>query len=354
MWTKDEIKARVALEKFVEAELGAPVQTSGEWQMYYCPFHTNTRTPALGINLTNGTFKCFACKAHGDIYTWRMLRTNEDIKQALLWYRETLGEPIGNSATWKSSDGASQEKAKDSQAPPSATWQVRGRQFALYSQEQLWKHDSGLQFGLDELFHRRLKPDTIMAWGLGYNPEWVSDDPAQWGITPRSADQKVWLAPGLVIPCEIEETFWYLKIRVFGKNGKPVGKNAKYGKYNQPAGGKGGLFGAGVFQGRANLLLAESEMDAILAWQEGKERFDFASLGDAGKSLSAQWMARLLPYQRIYLAYDQDQAGRNGEQILAEFSQRLVVSPPPFGDLSEFHQLGGDLKRWMDKLKNRV
>lgn len=345
-----EIKARIRLEEIIEQDWQPPVKRYSTWWVFFCPFHTNTRSPALGVNLNNGTFECYSCGARGDLFTWRMLRADENFKQALQWYREQLGQPIGSHTTWHLSDRKVPEKTTDAQAPPSESWQIRGRQFIQYAQEQLWKNDAGLQYGLDELFRRRLKPETIMAWRMGFNPSWVSDDPARWGIASCSEDQKVWLAPGLVIPCEIEETLWYLKIRVFGKNGKPVGKHAKSGKYNQPAGGRGALFGAGKFQGKASLLMAESELDAILAWQEGKDLVDIATLGGARKALSSQWIVRLLQYQRIYLAYDQDEAGRNGAQKLAALSQRLVVSPPPEGDLCDFHRLGCGLRTWMAQI----
>ncbi|MFH1633091.1 MAG: toprim domain-containing protein, partial [Chloroflexota bacterium] len=178
----------------------------------------------------------------------------------------------------------------------------------------------------------------------------VSDNPRRWGITPRDADQKIWLARGLVIHCQISDMLWYLKIRVFGEDGKPIRGDSKYGKYSQPAGGKGALFGADKLTHKSGLLLAESELDALLAWQEGRDLLDVATLGGAGKYLNSRWIPRLLPYPRIFLAYDQDKAGRQGAQKLSGLSQRLVISPPPVGDLCDFHREGGDLREMMARM----
>ena len=350
MLTKDEIKERVAIDVIVNDDIGEPVKESGDWQLYFCPFHANTRTPALGVNVETDTFKCFSCQEQGDIFTWRMLREGEDFKQALTWFRTQLGE----NKKRKRLNTAAKRKPTANDQPPSLQWQARGREFAQYAQDQLWNGAAGLQYGLDELFRRGLKVETIITWGIGYNPEWASDDPVRWGTIPRKTDQKVWLARGLVIPCEVDETLWYLKIRVFDDDGKPVGDDTEYGKYNQPAGGKGTLFGAGRFQCKPGLLLAESELDALLAWQEGYDFLDVATLGGAGKRLNSQWLPYLLPYQRIFLAYDQDQAGQNGSQKLATLSQRLVISMPPDGDLIDFHRNGGNVREMMKRLHENI
>ncbi len=352
MLSKDEIKDRIDLSEIVEGDIGSPVEGSGDWQLYFCPFHANTRTPALGVNLITNTFKCFSCQAQGDIFTWRMLQEKENFKDAIGWFREQLagGEIIGKNKNH-------QKTPKDKEDHPSiAKWQQRGREFIKYAQDQLWQGDAGLQHGLDELFGRGLNAETILAWGLGYNPEWISDDPWKWGISPRGADHKIWLGRGLVIPAWGENQLWNIKIRLFGKDGKLILKGERLSKYLQVSGGKACLYGVDNLDGKAGLMLAESEFDALLAWQKGRDILDVASLGGAGKQLGDRWIPYLLPYQHIFLAYDQDKAGQNGAKKLATLSQRLVISPPPFGDLIDFHREGGSVRgvmvRMCEKLMN--
>jgi len=350
MLSKDEIKERIDLSKVVEGDIGAPVEDSGDWLLYFCPFHTNTRTPALGINTDTNTFKCFSCQVQGDIFAWHMLREKVDFKGALKWYREQLGDA---EQFYEEEPKKIPRKAKGDH-PPSAPWQQRGQEFIKYAQDQLWQGDAGLQDGLDELFGRGLNAETILTWGLGYNPEWVSDDPRKWGITPKATDHKIWLGRGLVIPAISEDQLWYLKIRLFGVDGKPTKKNGRRGKYLQVAGGKGCLYGVDRLGNKRGLLLAESELDALLAWQIGRDLMDVATLGGAGKNFNQRWIPYLLPYRRIFLAYDQDKAGLDSAQKLASISQRLNVSPPPFGDLIEFQQGGGSVRLFIKGLVSQA
>ena len=118
-------------------------------------------------------------------------------------------------------------------------------------------------------------------------------------------------------------------------------------KYLQVSGSRPALFGSDFLSGQKELLLAESELDAILAWQEGGDFLDIASLGGAGKRLPPQWMAYLLPYRKILLAYDADKAGRQGGENLRTLSRRLLILTPPAEDLCAFYQEGGDLHAWM-------
>ncbi|MFH1635393.1 MAG: CHC2 zinc finger domain-containing protein, partial [Chloroflexota bacterium] len=160
MLTKEDLKERVAIDAIVDGDIGPPVRKSGAWQLYFCPFHENIRTPALGVNVETGTFKCFSCGAHGDIFTWRMLREGETFQQALKWFREKLGIQGTNSKNWPRLNAKPRRRTTANDHPPSAQWQARGRAFAQYAQEQLWKGGAGLQLGLDELFRRGLKAET--------------------------------------------------------------------------------------------------------------------------------------------------------------------------------------------------
>jgi DNA primase len=160
MLAKDEIKTRVSLGEIVQRDLGSPVRRSGLWLIYFCPFHANTRTPALGVNVETETFKCFSCQVQGDLFTWRMLRAGESFPAALRYFQE-LVEKQGYSQLV-----AVKNHPKNSiYAPPSQPWQQRGWTFLQYAQQQLWQNDAGLQFGLDELFRRGLQAPTILTWG---------------------------------------------------------------------------------------------------------------------------------------------------------------------------------------------
>lgn len=334
--SKDEIKQRIQLGKYVEQDLGPPVKVSGAWRIYFCPFHENTRTPALGVNVQTGTFKCFSCQKQGDLFTWRMLRTGEDFPATIRFFKEYEGNGV-----WQAPIPSQHITNPQLDELPCADWQVRGRAFVQYAQDQLFR-DAG-EPGLLELTRRKILSNTLIEWKIGYNPQWVKDDPEKWGIPRRDEHHFVWLPRGIVIPCFVDEVLWYIKVRVFGEDHQPVKKVSGRAKYLQLPGGKGGLFGADKLQPKPGLLLAESELDALLAWQEGRDVLDVATLGGAGKRLSSHWLPYLLPYRKIFVAYDMDQAGLRGANLLSKMSTRLVPWPPPFGDLIDYHREGGNL-----------
>ncbi len=334
--TPQEIKARIHLEQVIKQDWQPPVKRYADWWMFFCPFHPNTRTPALGVNLKTGTFKCFSgeCGVQGDLFTWHMLRHNTDFKTAQAYYREQLPNVASHPM-----NARSELKQRRPAEPPGALWQLQALAFLQLCQTTLW--EAGGEPGRKELARRGVQEYTARRWSLGYNPRWRKEPGSAWGL-PHA--QTVWLPRGLTIPAFVGMDLWYLKIRIFGHNGKPVEKHAGKSKYLQIQGSRPALFGMDHFAGRANLLLAESELDAILVWQESGDLLDIASLGGAGKQLDSHWIPYLLPYRRIFLAYDQDKAGLHGARKLAALSQRLVVSPPPEGDLTDFHQTGGDVR----------
>lgn len=338
--SKDEIKTRLDLGRVIELDLGAPVKTSGAWRLYFCPFHENRRTPALGVNVQTGTFKCFACQKQGDLFTWRMLRTGEDFSTALAYFGEQLGKPSGQMPT-----PSLRPSPSPSEIPPSPAWQMHGQAFVQYAQDQLFRQAG--EPGLLELTRRNLLASTLIEWRIGYNPAWVKVNPEKWGLPRRDTHHFLWLPKGIVIPCFVEGVLWYIKVRVFGEDDQPVPKGGGVSKYMQPAGGKGALYGADRLPHQHGLLLAESELDALLAWQEGRDLLDVATLGGAGKRLSPHWLPYLLPYRKIFVAYDMDKAGIENAQLLSKMSSRLVPWPPPFGDLIDYHRESRGLRGLM-------
>src|SRR5436190_5469039 len=57
----------------------------GDERMAFCPFHDNTNTRALSVNVRDGLYFCHSCKAHGDLFD--MYR-----KKRSLTFMEALNE----------------------------------------------------------------------------------------------------------------------------------------------------------------------------------------------------------------------------------------------------------------------
>lgn len=234
--------------------------------------------------------------------------------------------------------------------PPPAAWQERGQAFVTYCERQLWgdpgARDKVYQVGddlltpLDYLAWRGLRPETIKAFRLGYNPAWIDDKPETWGLP--GADP-VKLAPGIVMPAFVGGDLWYLKTRLY-KTGRS--------KYTQVTGGKPALYNADWLPGADLVLLVEGELDCMLAHQELNDVVGVATFGSASKRLDVTtWGSYLLPARAILTAYDQDQAGEAGAGALADLTKRarIVQVPklrPGDKDITDYYQAGGDLWEW--------
>ena len=267
--------------------------------------------------------------------------------------------PPGRAQVRYNAGKARQSEPAPEVQPPGEKWQERARALVQYAQGQLWA-DVGRP-ALEYLrAERGLTEETIRKWGLGYNAAAHYDDAGRWGAD----GQKVYISPGIVIPWQIAGAIWFVQIRrPHMRNGNSLDTLCVYlwceapkwrpeAKYLAVKGGQGkALFGADDLRGDRPLVLCEGEFDAILAWQEIGDLVDVATLGGASKGgggIPGRWLLRLLPYNRILVAYDVDPAGDSGAADLLKQSKRAVsVKVPQGDDLTAFWRSGGDLRAWI-------
>ena len=108
------------------------------------------------------------------------------------------------------------------------------------------------------------------------------------------------------------------------------------------------MYGVEMLQGDRPLFIVEAELDALLLWQAAGDLVDIVALAGAGRTLPAQWLARLLPYTRIFAAMDTDKAGTLNATRLAALSARVTAVRVPEGnDVTEYHQASGDVRAWV-------
>ncbi len=78
----EEIKGKIDLVDLVAETV--KLKKSGRSYTGFCPFHSNTHTPALAVWPDSGTWKCFgACDSGGDIFSWVMRRERVEFREAL-------------------------------------------------------------------------------------------------------------------------------------------------------------------------------------------------------------------------------------------------------------------------------
>ena len=82
MSTVDEIKSRLDIVDVVSESV--QLRRSGKNYTGFCPFHSNTRTPAFVVFPETGTWRCFGqCNEGGDIFGFVMKKEGWDFSEAL-------------------------------------------------------------------------------------------------------------------------------------------------------------------------------------------------------------------------------------------------------------------------------
>jgi len=241
--------------------------------------------------------------------------------------------------------------------PPCDLWQGRARAFVDWAEGKLWSDDGE---ALGYLVARRgLSPETVKHYHLGYNPKGLSCPGSKWGQLKR-----VYCPHGVTIPCLAEGALWYVRVRrpAYRKGTiEPDGLAQALGhvvdfaqesKYLCVTGSTSpALFGADDLRGDGRpLLVCEGEFDAMLAWQELRELCDVCAIKTGRGGLPANWLLSLSPYSELLVCYDVD-ANAAGDRMagawLAQSKRARRVRVPEGSDLTDFHNLGGDLRAWL-------
>lgn len=339
----ETLKCARDLAAVVEASLGAPRKASGHRLYWLCPWHDDHH-PSLEVNTRQQRWYCPPCRLSGDVISWIMKWDGVDFTEAC---RRLGSGPEDDRPHRPASAPAVSPVAA---GPPDQQWQQRARSFVAYAQEQLWsaRGAAGLSYLRQE---RGLTDDTIRCWSLGWNPRAWRDEPQRWGL----GRSRICLSVGVVIPCEAQGALWYVKIRRFGPDSRPL--SAPGQKYGGPRGGRATLYGLEARQARKIAVICEGELDALLLWQEsGKvgRPLDVLSVGGAGRRLDGRAVDYLAQYARLVVAFDLDTAGQEANARWLGQSDRVRKAVIPRlsdrakYDLTDFWRDGGRLHDWAD------
>ncbi len=184
----DDIKARLDIVDLVSETV--KLRRSGKSYTGFCPFHSNTKTPAFAVFPDSGTWRCFGqCNEGGDIFKYVMKKEGWDFAEALRYLAERAGvvlEPL-----------TPEKKAEEDQYD--RLRELLESAVKLY-QYHLLETPAGKP-ALDFLTARGLKRETIQAFGLGYAPPgyetalehfrahgWGTEDLADVGLVNKRDD----------------------------------------------------------------------------------------------------------------------------------------------------------------------
>ena len=153
----DDIKARLDLVDIVGQTV--KLRRTGRNYIGFCPFHSNTRTPAFVVFPETQTWRCFGqCNEGGDLFGYMMKKEGWDFAETL----KMLAERAGVTLTPMAQVGTQDTVRKDAL--------INALEDAVqFYRQQLVGTDAGKQ-ALEYLHKRGLTDETIKIWGLGYAP----------------------------------------------------------------------------------------------------------------------------------------------------------------------------------------
>lgn len=157
MTVVDEIKARLDIVEVVSEKV--KLRRSGRSYTGFCPFHSNTKTPAFAVFPDSGTWRCFgACNEGGDIFKFVMKREGWDFAETLKYLAQKAGvelEPMTPERREREDEFEQLHLILE--------------QSVKFYQSQLLNTPAGKP-ALDYLLQRGITHDSIQKFELGYAP----------------------------------------------------------------------------------------------------------------------------------------------------------------------------------------
>jgi DNA primase len=231
---------------------------------------------------------------------------------------------------------------------PADPWQVRARRLVEESENWLFQPSTFGQKMLGWLKEcRGLSEETIRANRLGLVPVDRFEGHEQWGVQAALRDdgtpKKIWIPLGLTIPfCKDGEIY---RIRI--RRPKFALRSERDPRYYLLRGSDTRALVLG--QDRDVFVVVESELDAILLFQEAGDLVGVIALGNAQARPDKEAMAALSNCKLILVALDGDKAGAKEawNWWLHHFSHARRW-PPIAKDPGEMFQQGVNLRTWIE------
>ena len=154
----DEIKARIDIVELVSESV--QLRRSGKNYSGFCPFHSNTRTPAFAVFPESGTWRCFGqCNEGGDIFGFTMKKEGWDFSEALQFLADKAGIQL-------------KPPTPEEQAVAEEHDQLRSllEEAVLFYRHQMLNTQPG-KSAMEYLLKRGVLDTTAEAFGLGYAPD---------------------------------------------------------------------------------------------------------------------------------------------------------------------------------------
>jgi len=245
-------------------------RSSGSRQWACCPFHQE-RTASFSYRPEEDKFHCFGCRQSGDLIDLFEHLNGYAEGDGFMAFRERYA-PEGRldpkrGARPARPAGPPPWTPRDVQGVP-GSWSHKAESFVAHSQERLASNADALSW----LAGRGITAETARLCRLGWNDKDKYPSRSAWGLpkemNARGKELKIWLPEGLVIPWARGGRVVKIKIRrPHPENGPASMREVKYYGVR----GNAGCFSV---YGRPKpglplvVIVVESELDAVLLWQE--------------------------------------------------------------------------------------
>jgi len=331
MTVVDEIKARVDIVEIISQTV--KLRRSGKSYSGFCPFHSNTRTPAFAVFPESGTWRCFGCNEGGDVFTFLMKKEGWDFATALKYLAQITGVAL--------EPPTPEKKAEEEHLE---------RLHRVLEEAVTFFHHQLLQTRAGEEAHQYLKrrgvlPATIETFGLGYSPP-AWDAALKYFLEKEYTEEEL-LRAGLVSERQENRGLFdrfrnRLMFPIRDAMGKMVGFGARalaaddVPKYlNSPQtelfDKSGLLYGLDLarkaIRQKDQVVIVEGYLDVILPFQAGFN--NLVSL--MGTALNENQFRTLKRYtRRLILALDADSAGEKATLRGLELARQAMDHSPDF------------------------
>ena len=313
MSVTDDIKSRLDLVDIVSETVA--LRRSGRSYTGFCPFHSNTRTPAFVVFPETQTWRCFGeCATGGDLFDYVMKREGYDFKEAL----KVLAQRAGVELEAPDPQAKKRRKAQDNVVDLLTMAAEYFHQLFLYAPQA--------KFAREYIEARQLNEETIATYHIGFALD--SWDACRTHFTDQGYSDDELLAAGLLTENPDKGTRYdrfrnRLMIPIRDVDGRVVGFGARtlekdgIPKYlNSPQTevfDKGRLlFGLDLarrhIREAREAVIVEGYMDVMQGWQAGFNNM-VAQMGTALTGDQLRLLKRST--KRFVLALDADAAGQN-------------------------------------------
>lgn len=307
----DEIKTRLDILGVVSESV--TLKKSGRSYVGFCPFHSNTKTPAFVVFPDSQTWRCFgACADGGDIFSFVMKKEGYTFKEALQYLAERAGVQLEEPTPRSDRQNEQRQKLLELNAAAAA-----------HFHHLLTATPAGAR-ARNYLKQRELTAETVTTFQLGYAlDEWEA---LKTYFLERGYTAEELLAAGLIVERDdgspgYDRFRHRLMIPIRDAQGRVIGFGARAlaadqaPKYlNSPQNllfdKSNTLYGLDLarqhIRDADQVVIVEGYMDVIQAYQRNARNV----VAQMGTALTEAQLKRLAPMaSRIVLALDADTAG---------------------------------------------